>query len=770
MSEEFEELIQDFVADSNEMLDQIEPQLIELTKNGMGDPVDDQIINAIFRLFHSLKGGAGFLNFTNVQKVTHEAETLLDLVRKGNLQLTKRHINLLVRTDDFLRDLLDRITEQMSDSGFESDAKEIINNLKEAKNWRETEAEEPSKQKEEEGPVSGDTSELKLDITDEMVVNFVKETFENLDLVEQSLLNLEKNPDDQECIEEVFRNIHTIKGNCGFFGFADLEKLSHKFETVLELVREKSVNCSKDTIQTFLSTLDTMRKTVVNISDGESGNIQGINIFMEIFDDLVPLKPENVEPASKDPSVIKSPSHSLKEGESMLTSPTHDNAPPSSINSKTVEINEQRSCNDQRKGERRIGDRRGNDRRDSGRRASERQDIRVDLKKLDALMELVGELIVAEKMVTNNPDLAGYDFERFEKASLHLRKITRELQDVAMSVRMVPLSATFKKMIRLVHDLSQKNGKEVELELLGEETEVDKTVSELISDPLVHMIRNAVDHGLETPEEREIAGKDPKGTVTVEAMYEGEEVWIIVREDGRGLNRKKILDKAVKCGLVNGEGSDLPDETVFSFIFEPGFSTAEKVTDVSGRGVGMDVVRRNIEKIKGKIDVESLEGKGSKFTIRIPLTLAIIEGMLVRVGSATYTIPLLAIRESIKATPNQIINADGDEVIKLRGKFLPVVRLGDLHNITPDCTKLEDGILVVVDHQENTFCLFVDSLIGQQQTVIKGLPGYTSNVRGVSGCTILGNGDVSLIIDVGTMAKMAESREGKAYGSNGGNN
>jgi len=358
-------------------------------------------------------------------------------------------------------------------------------------------------------------------------------------------------------------------------------------------------------------------------------------------------------------------------------------------------------------------------------------------------------------MVTHNPDILDYEFENFNKASHHLQRITSELQDVSMAVRMVPLSATFRKTIRLVHDLSHKFNKKVKLNLKGEETEVDKTVIEQISDPLVHIIRNAIDHGIESPDKRLSSGKNETGSISLEAGHDGGEVVIIIRDDGAGLNRDRILEKGLKQGLVSEDNkTSISDEKIFKLIFEPGFSTAEKVTDVSGRGVGMDVVNRNLEKIKGKVDIKSSLGNGSTFTLRIPLTLAIVDGMLVRAGDAHYIIPLLSIRESFRPDPDNItILPDGREVVKVREELIPVTRIHRLYNVKSDYTELHEGILVIIEHQDEAICLFLDEVVGQQQTVIKALPGYMSNIQGVSGCSILGDGQVCLILDVGTIIK-----------------
>jgi two-component system chemotaxis sensor kinase CheA len=325
---------------------------------------------------------------------------------------------------------------------------------------------------------------------------------------------------------------------------------------------------------------------------------------------------------------------------------------------------------------------------------------------------------------------------------------------------MVPIEATFRKMIRLARDVAAKQGKQVTLRIVGEETEVDKTVAEVIADPLVHLLRNGVDHGLETPSERIAAGKPAEGVVELSARHVGGEVWIQVRDDGRGIDRDRVRAKAVSRGLVDAARAEtLTDAEVYAFVFEPGFSTAAAVTDISGRGVGMDVVKRQIETVKGRVDVASSPGLGTTFTLRIPLTLAIIEGMLVRVGDASFTIPLLNIRESVVPRSRDVtVLSDGQEVVRIRGQLIPVVRLHSFYQIPPQHEQLEKGILVVVEDGGQAVCLFVDELVGQRQTVIKGLSGYLGDVRGLSGCTVLGDGRISLILDVlGLLAAVARA-------------
>ncbi len=362
---------------------------------------------------------------------------------------------------------------------------------------------------------------------------------------------------------------------------------------------------------------------------------------------------------------------------------------------------------------------------------------------------------ISEAMVTSNPDLKGLSLDNFNKAASQLKKITGELQDIVMSIRMVPLSATFQKMHRIVRDMCKKLDKDVELEILGETTEVDKNIIENISDPLMHLIRNSLDHGIETKEERIKNGKSQKGKITLEARNEGGEVIIIVKDDGRGLNKEKILQKALDHGLIQDINREIPDREIFSMIFLPGFSTKENVTEFSGRGVGMDVVSNNIEKIGGVVNVDSIAGEGTTMTIRIPLTLAIIDGMNIRVSNSTYTIPITSIKESFRAKEEDLItDPDGNEMIMVRGDCYPIIRIHKLFNIKDSITNISEGITIMVESEMNTVCLFADELLGEQQVVVKALPQYIKKVKGIAGCTLLGEGTISLILDIAALVKM----------------
>ncbi len=374
--------------------------------------------------------------------------------------------------------------------------------------------------------------------------------------------------------------------------------------------------------------------------------------------------------------------------------------------------------------------------------------ISVGVSKIDILMDLVGELVVSESMITNNPKLKEIQLENFEKAVRQHRFTIKELQDVVMSIRMVPLDLTFQKLNRIVRDMSKKTGKEINFEIKGAETEVDKSVIEHIGDPLMHIIRNAMDHGIEPGTEREALEKDPIGSIEIEAKQSGGFVYIVIKDDGRGLDTEKLLAKAEEKGILNKPMEDYLDKEVYSLIFHPGFSTKDAVTEFSGRGVGMDVVMKNIEKVGGIVLVDSELGKGTEITFKIPLTLAIVEGMMMKVGESIFTIPITTIKESFNVNETDVVlDTEGHEMIMIRGTCYPIIRLHEKYDINTEVTKISDGILIMIENEASTVLLFVDAILGEQQVVIKNLSNFLKRVDGVSGCALLGTGKISLILD-----------------------
>jgi len=815
-------LIQEFVQEAREYIDEIEPALIEIN-NGATEAgaVDSEMINSIFRLFHSMKGSAGFLDFTTVVAVTHEAETLLDKIRNGKAQLTVQITGTLCKALDLFRDMLVRINSAGTDDGFDEPANAMIDLLKKHVAGEPVDddmiagtapppksesipddfnfdalADEPVKQPisaEELDFTNGDSgtampssasadppapavqspaahsSELAtLQLAPEMRRGFALEAVEQLDSAEQALLLvLDENVDSAEPLKDAFRFIHSFKGNCGFMGLVQMEHLSHTMETLLDALRNDEIKPSEQNVGKLLHLIDVLGEGVDDIEGGGIGTISDLENHIQELNALLGKGKTAASPAASPPSLAAVPSGAADKEEEV------------DWDAKIAEAFAERERKEKEEAARQAAAApvtpvpgqvsipaaaapTGGGTAPAGtgqqKTSAAKQDIRVDLHKLDLLINLVGELVIAESMVTRCPAVAHVEDEYYSRAKHQLRRICDELQDCAMSVRMIPLAATFRKMVRLVHDLGTKAGKKIKLNLVGEETEVDKTVIEQIADPLVHIVRNSCDHGVEPPEERVAAGKSDTGSVTLEGKHEGGEVWILITDDGRGLNKERILSKAIERGLVGLEAKDWSDDRIYKLVFEPGFSTAEKVTDISGRGVGMDVVKRNIEKLNGRIDITSRPGHGSTFTLRIPLTLAIVDAMLVRVGEGKYMIPTLTIRESLVPTMSQVtVTPEGREILRLREEMVPIIRLYDVFGCRPGAEKLKDGILIVAEDSGRSFAFFVDEIIGQQQTVIKGLPEYIGESNGFSGCTILGDGTVSLIVDVGAVSQMSGS-------------
>lgn len=747
------EIIQEFATESRDMIEQLEPAIIELGQNS-----DPETINAIFRLFHSMKGSAGFLEFDHMTRVAHAAENLLDMIRNGEIELVPNHVTLLCAACDFAKEALDMVESDYNDDAMVAPADDISEQLHQAIELAKGGDEPQSETVEESAPAeptapieepAAETDLLLMEITDEMRLSFVQEGNELLQNTEQGLLAWGESPEDTDSIGDIFRNIHSFKGNCGFFGFAQIEKLSHQMENILDRVKSGSKLAVDNPADQLLASLDVLQQAVNNISDGKDDTVENLDQHLADLQTLIApllgdfLVEEGVQEEAIDHAVE---TQKKPVGEILVQQGT------ASTEQVTTALKKQQDNINKTKAAAKPAAR--------TKTPAKRQDIRVELGKLDSLINLIGELVIAENMLIHNPDLKGLELENFNKAGQHMSKLVRELQEMAMTIRMIPVSGLFRRMIRLVHDISVKAGKKVDLQLIGEDTEMDKTVIETITDPLVHLLRNSLDHGLEPPDERLAAGKDEKGIVKLSARHEEGEVWVTIEDNGRGLNKEKILEKAISKGLIEGDGSDMTDKQINNLIFAPGFSTAAAITDISGRGVGMDVVKKNLEKIKGKIDVYSTPGQGSKIVLRIPLTLAIIDGMIVRVGTATCIVPTLSMLEAFRPVMDQItITPDGDELARVRDNFLPIVRLHDILGKKPDSHDLANGILIVLESQETRFCLFIDEILGQQQTVIKGLSDFIGNVPGVSGCTILGDGGVCLILDVGTLVDSAERKK-----------
>jgi two-component system, chemotaxis family, sensor kinase CheA len=595
----------------------------------------------------------------------------------------------------------------------------------------------------------------------ELLEGFVMEANEHLSAIEGHLLVLEKTPSELDAIHAVFRAFHTIKGIAGFLELTRVQAVAHEVETLLDLARNQKVAVTTTLIDMVLEAADHLTGEVAIVEAVLAGrksppvrdNTQLLKMLAKaVVDSSLPnqdeaeaqstpaatsqvrLLPEGtVEKQTVVTTLEKTPASQIERpGKNEIDPPE---APLAVTNEEAETEGKRRNRGDASKGT-----------------------LRVDTAKLDQLMDMVGEMVIAQSVLANHPHISSSQDARLLGNLSQLARITGEVQRRAMSMRMMPIGPLFQKTARLVRDLSRRAGKQVVLETSGESTELDKTIAEELSDPLLHMVRNALDHGIEVPEDRVAKGKNPTAKLRLTAQHMAGQVVVEISDDGRGLDAAKILQKAQQKGLVE-EGAVLSPAAIFQLIFEPGFSTADKITDISGRGVGMDVVRKHVEKLRGRIEIQSVQGQGTTFSLFFPLTLAIINGLVVAVGEHRYILPIFSVREMLRPTREMLFTVQGrQEMILIRGELLPLVRLYQRFSVQPGTEDLCQGVLVVAEFGETQFCLFVDDLVGQQEIVIKSLDESFDNCAGLAGCAILGDGRVGLILDVASVFTEKTSR------------
>jgi two-component system, chemotaxis family, sensor kinase CheA len=588
---------------------------------------------------------------------------------------------------------------------------------------------------------------IRLNLVDdlELLREFHSESLELLQSIEQGVLRLEENPTEAGTIHSIFRAFHTFKGSAGLLQLDALRDLAHDLESLLDAARRSELSINLDIINLILAGGDTLKQFTREIG----AQLQGANPGNPIVVPTQPLRHRvraalageswTATPAPKPPTPQppKSPNPTAAQTAAPPMAATGpEPTPPPVVPAKPVAKADGESA---AKSDGATGF------------------VKLDTRKLDSLVDLVGELVIAQSMVVQDPDVRGLTSGHLARTLRQLGRITSELQRTAMSLRMVPIRRTFQKMTRLVRDLAAQQRKQVQLVAEGEETELDRNIVEQLSDPLVHMIRNSVDHGIESSADRVAKGKPALGTIHLSAAHQRGGIVIAIQDDGKGLDRDRIQAKARERGLVKPDAT-LTEEETFALIFAPGFSTAEVVTDVSGRGVGMDVVRRNIEKLRGKVEIQSVAGRGTTFTIVLPLTLAIIDGMLVGVGDDRYIIPTLSVRESFRPRPGMITTVhERGEVVSVRGKLTPLLRLGQ-HLGTPGrAVEPTEGIIVVVESGDAARGLLVDELLGKQEVVIKNLGETFRRQNLLAGAAILGDGRVGLILDVDTLVRCQQT-------------
>lgn len=570
----------------------------------------------------------------------------------------------------------------------------------------------------------------------EILVDFVSEALENFYAIEVNLVELEQDPSNQEIINDIFRPFHSIKGISGFLSLTKINHLSHATENLLDAARDGAFLIGREATDVILESVDTLKLLIERVNRSirtgvrqpdDDIDIERIEQKIRQLQGSLPkggkqlLGEVLVQQHAVDRETLgkaletQKASPGKKLGEILVT---EQQVPPQKVAKALMEQGQVKKITDAQ--------------------------VKVSTDKLDDLVNYAGELVIAQSMLKQ---------KNVHDASLNqtvaqLGFIVSKMQNIAMSMRMVPIKSTFMKMIRLVRDLTQKSGKQADLQMIGEDTEIDRNVVDALYEPMVHMIRNSVDHGIETGAKRLSAGKSVQGKIVLRAFHRGGHIVIEIEDDGKGLDRQAILDKARQTGLITGD-EHMPDARVFDLIMQPGFSTAKEITDVSGRGVGMDVVRDRIEKLRGSLDIESKKGRGTRFTIKLPLTLAIIDGLLIRVDQERYVIPATAVQKAYKLAANDYFTVAGlGEMVKDRGNLIPLIRLNRICNTSEKKKPVKECLVVVVESKNEKRALLIDELLGKDEYVIKNLGGYMANVQGIAGGAILADGRVGLILDI----------------------
>jgi two-component system chemotaxis sensor kinase CheA len=623
---------------------------------------------------------------------------------------------------------------------------------------------------------------------------FFEESEEHLNEMEQLLLQLNSDYPDPEALNSIFRAAHSIKGGAGIFGFDSLVGLTHILENILDLLRKGTITLVNTDIDIFLQAVDQLKLLLEGCktnSAADTTHIQDVlsalasissrqqtstrqhaaatslsddeafGFFDEVSDAASPLPASTTEPIKSD-ALIASPNDALFGFFDELLTNDPSSAAVKSVSNESNDVLILPVGSPTKKTENPIDNAIKKELTAKDPTSTESSSIRVDVIKVDQLINLVGEIVITQSMmnVIGN-QLEGTVAEKFQSISGELERNTREIQEAVMSIRMLPISFVFNRFPRVVRDLSAKLGKEIELIIEGGETELDKGLTEKLVDPLTHLVRNSIDHGIEDAQHRQAHGKPEKGTVTLKALQQGGNILISISDDGAGLNREKILRKAQSAGITIADTAK--DEDVWQLIFAPGFSTADEITDVSGRGVGMDVVKRNVQALGGRIDIQSASAIGTTITIHLPLTLAIVDGMCVSVGDQVFIIPLVNIIESMQPSEHDIkALGDKDHLLHVRNEYWPIVYLYHAMQLETDVTELHKGIVVLIEGAKCRFALFVDALIGQQQVVIKSLERHYKRIVGVAGATIMGDGSVALILDVDSLGQGVEKSSSMA--------
>ncbi|MCL2701437.1 MAG: chemotaxis protein CheW [Phycisphaerae bacterium] len=609
-------------------------------------------------------------------------------------------------------------------------------------------------------PMEFPSTIVPADIDVELLKEYISECLDHVASAEAALLQLESYPDDSdEPINTIFRAYHTIKGTSGMLNIAPVQRLAHLSENLLDKARSKQLHLVGGYADLCFKSCDQIKAMVKSLRDATPGGQFPLPAGYDMLLNML----QNPEASGVNRSGVH---NSLRVGDILVATAKVDRATIEKaigeLNGKPLgQVLIERGDVKPQDVAAALRTQRQLESTASGDGVRFESTVRVNTERLDTLIDMVGEIVIAHSMVVQDPDVAGGGGlrPRLQRNVVHTAKILRSLQDLATSLRMVPLKASFQKIARLVRDLARTTGKNIQLVTSGEDTEIDRNMVEVLNDPLIHMIRNAVDHGIEPTEARIAFGKSPQGTIHLRASQSAGNVVIELQDDGKGLDTNRILAKAVERGLVSAN-AEMSEHDIHRMIFLPGFSTADKVTDVSGRGVGMDVVKRNVEAIRGRLDIAATPGEGTLFTLRLPLTMAIIDAMLVKIGRQTYMLPTVSIVRSFRPEPGMISTVAGrGEMVTLRGELMPMFRLHNLFNVSDAQTDPLRGLLMVVQCGAKHVALMVDELLGQQQVVIKSLGRSLSNIQGISGGAIMGDGRVGLILDVAGIVAVAQGED-----------
>lgn len=680
---------QTYLEESFEGLSAMESNLLTLPE---GEP-DVEVVNTIFRAAHSMKGGAGTFGFTELINLTHILETMLDEMRSGKRPVTSQNREVLLRSVDVLRTILDAYQSSATlDMESLQDMEEMLK--------KELANNSPSVATESVNHVAGDAASVAEPVTEGTASHFV--------------ITL------QPVGSYFARGVDLIRLIRELTGFEDV---------VVQVETQTNFPAEFDPEQCYLSFIVDVK------GDVQRAQIEDVFEWLDedcpfSIDEIAVAKPAPVAVANEPIASAAKPAEEVATPAPVAVSTPSAPKPAGSAPAPAQQSQQSSSAVE--------------------------SSIRVSISKIDQMVDLVGEMVIAQSMLHQFGALADSAempwADKLKEGLMAIERHTRTMQESVMSIRMMPISFAFNRMPRIVHDISGKLNKEVELVLTGEQTEVDKTVLEKLTDPLVHIIRNAADHGLETPEKRLATGKGRKGTIQLSAFHSGGNIVIKIADDGAGINLEKVKAKAYEAGILM-PGQIISDKEAVDLIFHAGFSTADQITDISGRGVGMDVVRRNIRELGGVIEVETMAGKGSVFTIRLPLTLAILDGQLSTIGDEVYIFPLAAIVETIQPLQENIKYVTGQELFRLRDRYLPILRLNRFFGRPVGQSELSQGLLVVVEHGNKQFGVFVDALETQQQVVIKSMEQNYRKVQGVAGATILGDGRVSMILEISELAQ-----------------